>query len=1137
MLSVKRFDVLNRELNLRGSHFLEASAGTGKTFAIEHLVVRLILEGYPLEQILVVTFTRAATRELKTRIYQNIHKAIGRLKKGDSSSGIEDYLKAICEQGEVRVQESLRLLEDALICFDGAPIFTIHGFCHRALSDFAFEGGAPFSLRDPNDGISLSVAHAVVEEVLSDHVKKPFYSPGQMALLLRHFSRDLSRLKARLAALAVQGPSIQPLPSFYDHWQQWLEAIRRGAPLNREEILETYPKIAASYKGMTDPRFFSQLEEWTTVIATGECPLEVWDRWVTEPHCFVEKIVQENRKVRSKGGDWEGSSAHQKLEWMRRDLWPILKAAKDPKAILLRLGRECQQQLERHQRRSADFFSPDRLLKQMQESLASKEFVERLKQRYKAVIIDEFQDTDPVQWSIFKTLFGSFEEASRVLCLVGDPKQSIYAFRNADLYTYLEAADHLGHENRKCLDTNFRSSAPLVDALNRLFTSERVAGWMSLPTLKGSLEVPAVRASNRIEGIEEEGRGSLHFFVATAESSKGGSRWPSKKVEQTQLFPFIATEMAISQEWGRFAVLVRDRYQAQDLWNFLQSLNIPSIICKTESLCDSEAWQGLEELVEAVCNPGDLGRLKKVLIYRWIGWGAEKVSGGLDQSFLRRAKEQILLLRECLFEKGWMAFFQAFLQTRWNTDESVEERLLRQKELDLYADLRQIGEEVAEILWNRPIRADGYTALLPDLKVLAEEQEELFKRRMRSTEGAVQILTIHMSKGLEFDTVFALGVASRTPLREGIVVKKGGEEKMVPLDLSCAACVQALEESDAEKMRQFYVALTRAKRRVYVPVIVSEGVVPPPGTTAPIDLFLSKALKEISLEGFIAELGGSITQSLVATDEIALPELKFQKKTQEGVLPPPPPPVPQIFSEWMSSYSALTAFSETAVRGEQDSFQKLLPKEAIFENLFMPLGSETGVTVHQIMELIFNQGVYRQASLPEVRACVEQCVLQTPLAPWKECLAEGIVDLLKRPFIEGKTLSDILPGDFQSEMEFLFPCDEEYQRRIGTMIQTSAPSMIKGFIDLVFLLDGKYYFIDWKTNYLGNSLEDYDQEKLRRSMEEQGYRLQAAIYQQALERYVRLFDSRPFETCFGGAFYIYFRGGVVCSVPMSPGPF
>lgn len=1124
-----RFDVLSRHLDVMGTHFLEASAGTGKTFAIEHLVVRLLLEKCPLERILVVTFTRAATRELKTRIYQNIYKAIHRLKQRDPEPGMEDYLQFLREQGETQVQASLRLLEDALICFETASIFTIHSFCHRALSEFAFEGEAPFCLRDPNEGVSLSPVYKVVEEVLRNGVKRPLYSPGQMALLFRHFSRDAERLKTRLVSLAVQEARIQALPSFEDFWKQWLELLQQkfgNEPFCKEEILKLYPKIAWKYKGMTDARFFSQLENWNTMVAKGEGALDQWDRWMTEPQCFWEKIVPENRKIRAKENDFEESHAFQQFEWMRNYLWPILKAARDPNATLLRLGRDCQQYLEQYQKKSTDFFSPDRLLKQMQKSLLSPLFVGRLKQRYQAVIIDEFQDTDPVQWTIFKTLFGSREsgEKSRALCLVGDPKQSIYAFRNADLYTYLEAAQYLGEENRKHLDTNFRSTPALVDALNRLFTSPRTKGWMTLPLLGGILEVPTVRASDRLGEMEDSHRGSVHFFIAKADASKSGTRWPSKKLEQTQLFPFIASEMMNSKEWGRFAVLVKDRYQAQDLWNFLQSLNIPAVICKTESLVSSEAWQGLEELVDAVSHPSDLGKIKKVLIYRWIRWNAEKLLGGMEQPALRRAKQQVLMLRECLFEKGWMAFFHTFLQTRWDSDFTVEETLLMQGDLDLYADLRQISEEIGEILWQKPIGKGDILTFLRELRTEASEQEDQFKRQVRSVQGAVQILTIHMSKGLEFDIVFALGIASRSPLKEGLVIKSEGQEKMVPLDKGCSACAMALEESDAEKMRQLYVALTRAKQRVYIPILLSQNPPSSLGTAAPIELFLSKALQDISLESFIEELGGAIQYSHIDPAQTYLTPVESQNQLFEfSSLHPPPSFRREIPSEWMSSYSALAIASPDPIRFEENTSSISL--------LNMPVGIETGLIVHRIMEILFDQGIYRMNSLFEIHRCVEKCVSHTPLECWKEVLVEGVADLLKKPFIQGGALCDIPMGSLQSEMEFLFPCDEEYKEKMAKMTQVPMiPSMIKGFIDLVFSFEGKYYLIDWKTNYLGNSQEDYSLEKLYYSIEQQGYLLQAAIYRHALERYVRLFDPRPFEECFGGAFYVYIRGGVLCQV-------
>ncbi len=211
IIRMQKFDVLSRDLNVMGFHFLEASAGTGKTFAIEHLVVRLLLEACKVEKILVVTFTRASTRELKMRIQKNIGQVLIQLRMGVSTF---DYLEPILSSGKSVIDDAISRLEEALICFDAAPILTIHGFCHRNLSEFGFIAGVPLQLKDPDEGVSLSFAEQVVEEILQVQVRHPHYSSGQMAILLNHFKRDINRLKNRLASLVVQDLTIRPLASF-----------------------------------------------------------------------------------------------------------------------------------------------------------------------------------------------------------------------------------------------------------------------------------------------------------------------------------------------------------------------------------------------------------------------------------------------------------------------------------------------------------------------------------------------------------------------------------------------------------------------------------------------------------------------------------------------------------------------------------------------------------------------------------------------------------------------------------------------------------------------------------------------------------------------------------------------------------
>ena len=247
------------------------------------------------------------------------------------------------------------------------------------------------------------------------------------------------------------------------------------------------------------------------------------------------------------------------------------------------------------------FLSPDAILTEMAKLLERPQFRELVKQKYRAVIIDEFQDTDPVQWAIFRTLFLNVKQ----LYIVGDPKQSIYAFRNADLYTYLEAKENFSVAH---LDTNFRSAPKLIDALNTLFSTKE---WMYLPKLQKFLDVHRVQA-----GVKEDGEGLLHFFV-------------SQEKDEERLFAFIAQNIVphLSN-----AVLVKDRFQGARLQAYLRKWNISCAVKRAGSLADTLAFSAMHDLLEAVKRPDDASAVKKVLAGPFICFNHHNCSYDYNKS-------------------------------------------------------------------------------------------------------------------------------------------------------------------------------------------------------------------------------------------------------------------------------------------------------------------------------------------------------------------------------------------------------------------------------------------------------------------------------------------------------------------------
>jgi exodeoxyribonuclease V beta subunit len=921
---VRSFDVLNPKESLLGPHLLEASAGTGKTFVIEHLYVHFLLEGLQVEQILAITFTRAAASELRVRIRKNLVKAIEKV------------------QGEGG--DPLRKLKGALARFDHAQIFTIHGFCQRMLKEFSLEASFYVS-----EGDETSFRRAILPSLLDFLETQTVLSPAQIGCL-----PDLSE---RL--LKAKAPTKDP-GSFATDCRAIEEAISKWQkePPSLSFIQEEFERLRPHFKisGFEAKGFEEALVRLGDLFVHPRGLLDV---------SILQFLDPDNLK---KGKSISSEFFH----WCRAHLLPPLERAMDPKVNFERLRFAWQKPFEKLMEERG-LFSPDHLLQCMKEALARPDFVQAVQNKIGLAIIDEFQDTDAIQWEIFSTLFFG---NNRSFYLVGDPKQSIYRFRDADLYTYYQARSLLGEEACYSLDTNYRSTPALVSALNSFFGDEQVHPWLVLPREGRAESYRPVFAGIKEEWEAGDGKCNLQFF----------------SVSEEEELPYIVQEIerlsSLFPHYGSFAVLVKDRYQGEEVRAFLQKENLPAWIKNRTPLKKSLALTALEELFEALYFPRDSSRVQICLAGPFLS------------------------SHEQLFE--WKALF----------DLEGLPSLLRQVASRL--DSNQIIEKLLEIK----------ILSLETLKRAFRELEDADPEEQNAEENAIQIMTMHGSKGLEFDVVFALGAAHNAPQKD--------------------------EEENAEKLRQLYVAFTRAKYRLYVPLIHKSK------DESPLALFFRKSKLGSGHVEIVEKLRAS--QSKIGLDSF-IPEERQRKefvppKKEERTRTSVVHSERNILSYTsLSQREAHAAVSHTPIASDEKTLHTL------------PRGKDTGILLHQMFEEVLTKRV------------------PTLLKGWEVPLEELIRKVQALPLLQGISSCGI-------EVEFLF---------------SRAPHFMKGFIDLVFMSQGKLYFLDWKTNWLGDSDAHYREEHLRQAMTEGDYWLQASLYAQAL---MRAFPDVPF----GGAYYVFLRG-------------
>jgi len=1184
---MESFNVLDRNQDVHRHYLLEASAGTGKTFSIENIVVRLLLEEDPethadcrLDQILVVTFTRMATRDLKARIRSNIERSLAFFNRALNTPHLTtfpdtpDYLISYLEKGEEVLKRCKRALEQALFSFDQAQIFTIHGFCSRMLSNFLFEGDIISDAAQNQGAFSPSELLDVIRDFFRTELREDSYSLQQLKILSQAYEHSSEKLESALLKLINTGLEIAELPDFQTQLMQFkqvMQHLKQTSQFNSAKIIADFILHAPAYEKLCDRSravkaeplqkvsFFAALFDQDTWSRTD------FEQLLSDGLFIVEAL--DPSKLTAKGKPPEASILHYPnlIPQLKTALNPLIEHSRHPLHILSRMGRGCQKLLKRYLEEE-ERLGFDDLLKAMMDKLHNPLFAEKVRSHYKAAIIDEFQDTDPIQWKIFHTLFMEAPEGWGHLYLVGDPKQSIYAFRQADIYTYLAAAQALGSDHHASLDTNYRSQATLVQALNTLFEETATPGLISLPRIDSVLAYQTVKAgANFTEKEFSDTLGSIHFCLAEElkEASGRGQSLPLEKLETHYLLPFFAQEIQRLHDkdhfsFRQFAILVSDRFQAQRAADYLKQWQIPSAAQRNASLVDSQALSALQDLLKAVLHPKHESSLKTALGGKLMGWTHSEIEGLTNNPSLQ---EHILLkvyaLRKLLVAEGFSRFFPTFMQSSWqiNSSVSVLERLLAEEGgLDFYQELQQLAELLFDHQTQQYVSPEGWLQFLDRIPLLEIDGDERIKKRSDPTRDAVQILTLHSSKGLEFDIVFTLGLIKRSPAPSQLIPSTQGHALCLSpeIDLHSIPYQNHCRELDAEKIRQLYVGMTRAKYRLYAPVILVPAYKAiEEGSASPMELFLARlGLPETKSEHLYDRINGYDGKALCDFIDALAPEVKISYSCLKNIEQPLQhqqdvsapqltlTPAFEIPGQKQFIYS-FTHLSKKSLGTARDSANDEVEKGQVIDeqplktpNSFavaiktphtLPSSTEVGILFHRLLESIPFQQVAACTQPADLIPLVRPHLQGTVCADWEGVFSQILFNTLKTPLKIGDAifpLCDIAADACYMEMEFLYPCAEHLQLEE----LESCSGFLKGIIDLIFYHHGKYYLLDWKSNWLGETAADYDIPHLEGAMRQHHYFLQASIYVKALENYLKMVDPRPFSEIFGGVIYLFLRG-------------
>ena len=1085
MTTPKHFDLLNSPLE--GTNLIEASAGTGKTYAIAGLFLRLILEkNLSINEILVVTFTVPATEELKDRIRIKLREAI----EAFNGVRIADSFLTDLVRRHSDPKTALRSLGEALRSFDQAAIFTIHGFCRRILHENAFESGSLFDTELVTDQESLK------REIVDDFWRTHFYTAS--SLFVNYAITAKFNPENLLSLLANR------------HAQPYLKIIPQvtipDTSAQEKEFLNIFYKTRTAWQ--------SSRAEVETILTDDEglnrskyskAKIPVWIRCMDDvmstegnnPILFqgFTKFTSSEINGAVKKGHTPPSHPFFELCERLREKQEELEKIFNQRLMGLKVALFHYMHDELNKRKgeqNIQFF--DDLLLKVYRALKKKDgeaLAQAIGNKFRAALIDEFQDTDPIQYAIFKKVFGSKQST---LFLIGDPKQAIYSFRGADIFAYMDAAGDV--KSRFTLGENWRSTPDLIAAINTIFT--KVDHPFVYEEIPFQSVAPAADKGPESLIIDNKKESPLHLWFLDANKITKSDKAINKTQARELISKAVADEISRLISLGRnnrallrqkpvregdIAVLVRTHYEAHSVQKALTALTIPSVLYTTENLFDSHESLEIERVMASISEPNNEGLLKAALTTDMIGVKGEE----LDDLLQDEAGWEEWLVKFLYYHDLWdnLGFIQMFRHLL--VQEKVLTRLMPLPDGERRnTNLLHLAEVLHQTSIERRLRMAGLLKWLSEQRDPRKPRLDEHQLRLESDENAVKLATIHKSKGLEYPVVFCpFGWA-------GSKIKKNNNpftfhdslnHMRLTLDLGSPAMdenrVCAEKEALAENLRLLYVALTRARSRCYF----VWGRFRDAETSAPAYLFhqqgswkegnvvhgAKERLTNLSDEDMRAELktlvdtsGGIIrlSEMPIETGEKYSPlsdkKLVLSSRTFSG----------NIDRLWrISSFSSLVSgqqygaeladydalsppASPPAVRragpesrragnSQTDFKDSVIDKEP--SNIFsFPRGTKAGTCLHDIFEHL--DFVEKDPSL--IKKLVSSKLIEYGFEPlWLETLYDMIHKVLSVPLEAERsdfTLSHIRSQDRINELEFYFPLESISPKKLHTIFKKYA---------------------------------------------------------------------------------------------------
>ena len=1197
---------------LTGSHLIEASAGTGKTFTIAALYVRLVLghgnvhdaknafvNARPLipPEILVVTFTDAATRDLRNRIRARLVEAAEYFRKDPDSIPyfpkgqdlLHDLRSDFSQDAWAGCARKLQLASEWM---DEAAVSTIHAWCNRMLREHAFDSQSLFTQSLETDQNEL------LAEVVRDYWRNHYYplDTHDITMVTGYWSSPESLEQSVLPLIK----HVNLLPATQEP-DQILQQTRES----RTRIIETLKK---PWKNWTDElEAFFQNAEKNKLVNPIKFRASFYKPWLNKIRAWVNSQNQDTPDI-GKGWDrltpegmkevWTDSNppthpAFLEITTLRKSL----NSLPDPQEHLLtHAARWIASRFSALQKKRAQIGFDD-LLIDLDAALANdngERLTSIIRTQFPVALIDEFQDTDPVQYRIFDRIYEIAKNRDDcALILIGDPKQAIYAFRGADIYTYLRARETV-HDRLYTLDTNFRSTKDMVAASNRCFEfiESQEIGTGAFLFRDGDLNpVPfhPVRAQGRNDQFVVDNQvvpaltASLlpvHDFQTVSNEKYIHAMsdicatqivaWLNLGLTGRAGFSF-ETQPLIPLKPGDIAILVNNGKEARAIRQSLGNRGVRSVyLSDRDSVYQSPQAEEIHRWLCACADPDNDRLLRAALSSETLGLSfADLEELNQDENAWENRVVQFKVYREIWQNQGILPMLRRIL-----LDFGCNERLLNN-----HVSLSGVSGEriltdvlhLAELLQQASHTLEGEHTLirfLAEQRAFPEGESTSRRVRLESDANLVQVITIHKSKGLEYPLVFLPFISiTRVTKKSDVPLKwhNANGDLRISLKANNELSKQADRDRLGEDIRKIYVGITRAKHCTWL------------------GLAQLKDSRDSAI-GHLLGLGASDSFGLLAAvknfasniPSIAMDvspqssDIRFEAASSAGHVGTALKPVRTANENWwINSYSGLKTIRqstshlpEPTLNDDTAQAENLL--EGIIEQAMTdateihwaePMhrffrGAEPGTFLHELLEWIAEYGFSATLENPSALQEITQhrCKMRR-WESWTDTLTEWMRAMLQTPLrIQHSVntgsadtkyfcLKDL--KTYQIEMEFWFETNSVDLEQLDTLVTAHTlggrdrprlfpgklNGMLKGFMDLVFEHEGRYFIADYKSNWLGIQNDAYSLESMEEAVRNHRYDLQYSIYLFALHR---LLQSRlpgyDYDRHMGGAIYLFMRG-------------